>query len=106
MSKVFVFTKYNLAWAKNRKYLKQGNNEFQAYSNLCRVSFSIAHSGLGDVKQHEERTKHVQANKDQKTSVSIVGSVVRDSPEDLKVIAAEATVAFHTIKSVSKYSFK
>lgn len=72
------------------------------YCNFCRCTFSLAHGGQGDIKQHILTSKHKTAaaacvgNK-YKHLTNFYTSVVFDA-QSKKVAAAEAAWVYHLIK--------
>ncbi|XP_047999563.1 uncharacterized protein LOC125236694 [Leguminivora glycinivorella] len=108
--------KYRSGWEKTYTWLKQdAKNVHNAHCVICDHTFSIAKSGVGQVKQHGDTNIHIQKVKHTKktsTFEHFFGGAVAGpssaSPDFLddraKITAGELSLTYHTVKHNLSYN--
>lgn len=83
---------------------KPTSNESEVFCEVCQKKISIANKGRTDLTQHLASQKHSSNVRSAGSSQKLTKLfVVQKSSLDLKVLAAEATMAFHAVQH--NYSF-
>lgn len=82
-------------------FVKQRSDPSDVTCEKCRIDFSVARGGLGDIKKHLRSEKHKLSEHAAASSSSMLNFFKKtDSPssKDFEVAAAEATWAYHTVQ--------
>ncbi|CAG9789636.1 unnamed protein product [Diatraea saccharalis] len=76
------------------------NNKFKALSTLCQKEFTISHGGKNDIEKHQKCNEHQKREKSANVSLSLKTFLENDqmTTQEEKVIAAEVTKAYHSVK--------
>ncbi|XP_031336575.1 uncharacterized protein LOC116182582 [Photinus pyralis] len=97
--------KYRKEWENTFNWLTEDNQK--ARCNLCKKSFSCMYGGLGDIKRHAEgadHKKHEVVVKQNKTLQSFLGQTEAMNSQQEKILAAEVTNVYHTVKHAHSYN--
>lgn len=100
-------SKYKNEWETQFSWLKQDDSSSKAYCKLCKKSFSFAYGGLGEVKRHamgaEHKRHEIVVKQNQTLQAFFPSRDVMDSVQE-KILAAEITGVYHTVKHAQSYS--
>ena len=99
-------TKFNSEWCKTYLWLRKGKDDYNAHCTVCPSYFSVSHGGENDIKKHtntatHKASVHQSASKMQKKVSSYFTS--DGSIEQEKVISAEVSFVFHSVKCSHSY---
>ncbi|KAL4702598.1 hypothetical protein ACJJTC_016074 [Scirpophaga incertulas] len=86
-------------------------NEYNAKCKLCRITFTIASAGIGQVKQHLQTKQHKSKLKIRRTSGllekfldSSSASTLSQCNDKENVVASELALTYHTVKHNLSYN--
>nr|XP_049699481.1 uncharacterized protein LOC126055228 [Helicoverpa armigera] len=88
-------------WMKSYSFIKSvPNNKLRALCTLCQKEFSISHGGKNDIEKHQKCNEHQKRERSASLSASlkIFLKTEQMSTQEEKVIAAEVTKAYHSVK--------
>lgn len=96
--------KFSDALQKEFPQFKPASDESDVFCEICQKKISIANKGRTDLTQHLASKKHQSnlraAGSSQKLTQMLV---VQKSPIELKILAAEATLAYHAVQHNYSY---
>ncbi|CAL9686817.1 unnamed protein product [Knipowitschia caucasica] len=98
--------KYREEWEQENTWVeKVRDNMYKASCTVCRRTFSVAHGGQTDLRQHASSGGHMRNVRDNKTRGTLDQFVVHQAtPEADMVTAAEVAHAYHTVKHGLSYN--
>ena len=65
-------TKHQVSWERMRNWLiGVSNDNYKAFSKVCRQEFSVKQTGKENVKQHEKSAKHQKAVNESKSQATL-----------------------------------
>lgn len=88
-------------WSKHYSFIKcVPNNTFKAHCTLCQKDFSISHGGKNDIVKHQNCNDHKKKERSISMTTSLKEFLKTDqmSTQEEKVIAAEVTKTYHSVK--------
>lgn len=75
---------------------KKAKLDYEAHCEVCQVKISVANKGQCDLKQHLASAKHAKNIRAASSSKTVENLFISQATtKDLKISAAEATLAFH-----------
>lgn len=96
--------KFNNELEAKYPMFKRTKIDFEVTCESCNKIVSISNKGKADLEQHLQSTKHKSNIQSTSTSKNLNAYFVqRNSKIEDKILAAEATMAFHTVKHHQSY---
>ncbi|MEQ2297326.1 hypothetical protein AMECASPLE_033662 [Ameca splendens] len=79
--------KYRVEWEKEQAWLESvHNNSYEAHCTVCRRTFSVAHGGQWDVKQHASSNGHIRNMRDNRTRGTLDQFVLHQATPEADVV--------------------
>lgn len=79
--------RYREEWEKDSTWVeKVRDNIYKAHCTVCRRTFSVAHGGLADIKQHASSAGHTRNIKDTKTRGTLDQFVVHQATPEADMV--------------------
>ena len=105
-SKSSRWTQFNDNWLTNNEFKEwlQKCDEFTAMCKYCSVKFTIKYEGITAIKSHKTGAKHINCEKNVKTSQTMDSFFSKTKPSDDKnVMIAELCLTYHSISHHLSY---
>jgi len=96
--------KFNEKLIKEYPMFKKTENEHEAFCKICCIIVSLANKGKADLIQHLSSSKHSKNIQSTSGSKSVnTFFVTQNTKNEEKILAVEATLAFHTVRHHHSY---